>query len=597
MTRQKVAPRLSTVHPRDLIFAGLIVASALIFFGKALEFSIQGYVRILALTMAMIGIAAVGQTVVIITGGIDLSVGSLIAFTTVIIALLTNEGESLLGPAAPWAAVLIGLALAGLIGWIHGLLISRFRLAPFVVTFGSMSILRGLSQVASNGSPINLRTNVFGGLWSILFESLPVAVFLMLTIYIAAAYLLRNSRFGRYIYAVGSNETVARLSGIDVGSTRQLAYAISGLLAGLVGLLYLAWIEGGTYSNAEGYELLTIAAVIIGGTSLKGGTGGVWGTLGGILLLSMVRNGLVLYNVPPRWNDVITGSVIVGAALVDIQRRRVQDSVPVPAAARASVSPPPPNTLDQALANLTQAIEERCGCSLIRVYLLDRETGNLVESVSQDAPSGTLISQASQAGKPVFIDDVRHDRHYEVDPLAPEIRAAAAVPILYRQRLIGVLEVQSEVVGAFADPALESMAALASQMAGPIEDTWLLEGGWLNRQLRECLRNLSDEVVLNKSALGEWLLPTAAPGSRGEMLHYLMIEAIERLRPESADPLSRSVRRYQILKQTYINQKAVDAIINDLGLSRRQYFYDLKEGIDAVMHHLVSESRLKNRAV
>jgi hypothetical protein len=448
-----------------------------------------------------------------------------------------------------------------------------------------------LAQVISNGSPINPNTDAFRWLWENAFGIIPVPVILMLVVFVVLAYLLRNSRFGRYAYAIGSNETVARLSGINVDHTRQLVYATSGFLAGLVGFLLMARIEAGAYSNGQGYELQSIAAVIIGGTSLKGGSGGVWGTLGGVLLLSIVNSGLILFSAPPLWNEVITGAIIVGAALIDIQRRRFQESTLTPIAGPV-VSMTPVNSLNQALNRFVQVVQDRFQYEAVRVYLLDRDSGKLVEPISHSAPSSALTTRASAIGKPLTVSDVRRDSHYQVIPVEPAIRAAAALPIMCQERMIGVVELQSTIVDAFGSAAIESTMTLTAQMAGPLEDNWLLEGGWLPRQVRDCLRNLSDDVYLDKCALGDWLL-TAMVVNRAETLRQLLHDAIEHLRPTQTDPHSRALRRYQILRQIYTDQKNVDAIIRDLGLSRRQYFYDLKEAVDAVTYHLVAQRRYR----
>lgn len=587
MTEQNVTLKparrqMSIPENRDLIVIGISALLLILFVGKALEFGLIGNVQILLMLMASIGIVAVGQTLVVITGGIDLSVGSVVALTGVIAASLIANNLN------PWLAAVAALAIGTGIGWAHGVLISRYHLAPFVVTFGSLSLVRGLAQAISNGSTINLKVNVFQWLWGKAFGLVPISAILMIAIFIAGGYLLRHSRFGRYAYAIGSNETVARLSGVNINRTRQIVYATSAFLAGLAGLLVMAQIDGGTFQNGEGFELTTIAAVIIGGTSLKGGTGGVWGTFFGIFLMSMIRTGLVLFSVPPLWDEVITGGVIVCAALIDMQRRRIYDSSPGPAATVQVISPASAvTTLDQAISRFTRTIKDRFAVTHTQVYLVDRESGELVDPLTRNAPSSTLVAQAKTHSKPQCANDLRRDQPGQMILPQPEIKAAAAAPIIYQQRLIGVVEIYSLATNAFAMPALEALVSLGTQLAGPIEANWLLESGWLTRHIRENLRNLSDEIYLDKSMLGEWLLPGNA--NWGGTLRNLLLEAIDYLQPEQIDPQSRAARRYQILRQTYVDQKNVDAIIHDLGLSRRQYFYDLKEAVDAVTHYLFTQ--------
>jgi len=306
------------------------------------------------------------------------------------------------------------------------------------------------------------------------------------------------------------------------------------------------------------------------------------------LVLSMVSNGLVLFSVPPLWNDVISGAIIIAAGLIDIQRKRLQESVPAPISAPLSAPNITASTLDQAVSHYVQTLQERYGYSCVRLYLLDRETGDLVEPLSQATPEGTLAPHVYRTSQSLYINDLGRERVYSVSLAKPDIQAAAAIPILHQQRVIGVAELQSAKAGVFGEVVLESLMAFSTQMAAQLEGNWLLEGGWLSRQVRESLRNLSDDVYLDKSPLGEWLLSPNGRANRAEILRHMLIEAINHLQPEHADPQSRTARRHQILKQTYIDQKNVDLIIHDLGLSRRQYFYDLKEVVDAVTHWLVT---------
>jgi ribose transport system permease protein len=574
---------LRDFEPRDQVLVLLLAAMLVIFFGKSLESSLIGNVKALAMIMAPIGIVAAGQTLVIITGGVDLSVGSVVALTSVITAYLAAIGLGPLGTFNPWIAAVIALGIATGVGWLHGTLVSRYGLAPFVVTFGSLSLLRGLAQVISNGSPINLRGSTFDWMWANALGFIPVPALIMLIIFIVTAYLLRNSRYGRYAYAIGSNENVARLSGVNVARTRQIIYASSGLLTGIAGLMLLALIKGGSFNNGQDYELTSIAAVIIGGTSLKGGSGGVWGTLGGILLMSLVQQGLVLFSAPPLWNQVLTGAIILSAALIDIQRRRLQEAAALPPVPPAPL--PPPNTLSQATSRLHQIVNERIGPTTLRLYLLDRETDALV---SQDAATASALAlETRKDGKPVYSNDLRKENPFGITE--PDVRAAAAFPLLCQNRFIGVVELQSAKPGIFNPFNLEAAMQAASTLAGHIEDYWLLESGWLARQVREALRRLNDEAELEHCPLAEWLLPTHP--HRSVILRSVILDGINHLRAEKIDPASRTARRYQILRQTYIDQRNTDNIIRDLGLSRRQYFYDLKEAVDGVTHYLFSQRR------
>jgi ribose/xylose/arabinose/galactoside ABC-type transport system permease subunit len=592
-----VQRRPTALQSRDLLFTGIILTLVVIFLSKTLESSVIGNLQILAMIMAPIGIVAIGQTLVVITGGVDLSVGSIAALTGIIIARLTARSMGVPELLNPWIAAVIGLALATGMGWLNGLLISRYKLAPFIVTFGSLSLFRGLAQVISNGSTINLNTGAFSWLWDNAFGLIPVPLILMLILSGVLAYLLHNSRFGRYAYAIGSNETVARLSGIDVDRTRQLVYATSGFLAGLVGLLLMVHIEAGAYSSGQDYELQSIAAVIIGGTSLKGGHGGVWGTLGGILMLAIVKSSFVLFSVPSQWNQVITGAIILGAALIEIQRRRIQDTALSPTVTPTTVPVASANNLEQALNRFVRGVQARCQCQTVKVYLLDRDSGKLVEPLSQSPPSSILASQVMATGKPIVINDLVRDSRHEARSGVQAMRSAAAIPILLDGRLIGVVELQSPVPETFGDVMVESIMAITMQMANTLEDNWLLEGGWLIHQVRDSLRNLSDDIYLEQCALAGYLLPASNLINQAETLRQMLLGAVEHLRPAHTDLQPRAMRRYQVLRQTYVEQKNVDAILHDLGLSRRQYFYDLKEAIDVVVHHLITERRFRQQNI
>ncbi len=596
--------RFNELEKRDVIFIVLVLTMLFIFMSKSLESSLVGNLQLLATSMATIGIVAAGQTLVIITGGIDLSVGSVVGLTGMITAYLATVGLGPLGTFNPWAAAVIALVAAAGIGWINGTLVGRYKLAPFIVTFGMLNLLHGATQLLSNGTPINLGSDAFDWMWAKAFGIIPVPAILLLVVFIITAYLLRNSRYGRYAYAIGSNETVAHLSGVNVERTRQIIYAASGFLAGLSGLLLLSLIKGGALQNGQYYELISIAAVIIGGTSLRGGTGGAWGTLIGVLLMAIVKNGIILFSIPPLWNELITGAVIITAALIDIQRRVLTASIPaLHSSSIMSGLQKPQNllhlkTLNQVLSQLSQALEDRFECNAVSTFLLNRETNQLVRLGNESEPPGSLVSHAFSGGKTVIVSDLRREIIYQSAVFKPDSRSVAAVPIIRDgARIVGVIELECASAGAFTSSEMESVVTLCSQFAGVLEDNWLLEIGWLAQQIRDNLRNLPDDAYLDTSELGEWLLSEVS--NRGQSLRQILLDAINYLYSEHLEANSRALRRYMILRQTYIDQKPVEAIIHEFGLSRRQYFYDLKEGIDAITDYIFRQrqSRIALNAV
>lgn len=305
--------------------------------------------------------------------------------------------------------------------------------------------------------------------------------------------------------------------------------------------------------------------------------------------MTLVSNSLVLINVPSNWVGVVTGAIIVIAALIDVQRRKLPDSWmaqrPVP------VSSPPlaqPANLEQAVKRLTQQITERFRDAEVRVYLLMRTTGQLMDPIRQIEVSESLSTRVSETARSIAIADLNRDKTMQVAPFQPTCRSVAVVPITLEERLVGVVEVQSPSVKLFGTTELRFLEVLSAQAGQVIEDRWLLENGWVTQQVREALRNLTDEVYLSNAALADWLRLNGTI-NRSEALHRLLMDAIEQLSGEQHDPHSRRYRCYQILKQTYTEQKSADMIINSLGLSRRQYFYDLKYAVDAVTHYVYSQ--------
>ena len=266
---------------------------------------------------AVIGIAALGMTLVIVAGGIDLSVGSIIALVTVVIAQLITRGWD------PLAAALVGVATAGACGALSGLLITRLRLLPFVVTLGMMGALRGAAKGLAGEQTIYPDETWLNKLMLLGGKgSLPGGVWLMLALAVLVGLALRYTRFGRHVFAVGSNELTARLCGVPVERVKLLVYTLGAGFAGLGAVLQFGYLTGGDPTTAVGLELNIIAAVVIGGASLSGGQGTVTGTLIGALIMSIVANGCTKLGLSNWVQEIVTGGIIIAAVLLDYLRRR-----------------------------------------------------------------------------------------------------------------------------------------------------------------------------------------------------------------------------------------------------------------------------------
>jgi ribose transport system permease protein len=270
----------------------------------------------------VVGVLAVGMTFVILTGGIDLSVGSLVALCGVVIGVLLQRG------APVWAAIAAGVSAGIAAGAVNGAMVTRGSLPPFIATLGMMSVARGTALLLSNGRPISDFPDALRLLATSRMLGIPTPVVLMLALYAVAYFVLTRTVLGRYMYAIGGNEEATALAGVDVRLFKTIVYAISGLSAALCALLLLARLNSAQPIAGIGYELDAIAAVVIGGTSLLGGSGSVVGSLIGALIMSVLRNGLNLLGVSSYLQQVAIGVVIIVAVLIDMAlRRRVQRSL------------------------------------------------------------------------------------------------------------------------------------------------------------------------------------------------------------------------------------------------------------------------------
>lgn len=261
--------------------------------------------------ISMNAILSVGMTMVIISGGIDLSVGAIVAMSSVVCAgVLTNTGQIV--PAVA-AALAVGLG----IGFLNGILISRTGIAPFIITLSSSSICSGAVLVLTMASPIPLSHDGFKLLGQGSFWIFPYPFLLMIVIFTLFAYLMNQTKFGRYVYAIGGNEKASVVAGIRVVRTKTLVYSLCGFLASLTGVVYTARLSSGVPSIGEGYEMQAITAAVIGGASLSGGRGGIWGTLIGAVIIGVLNNALNLLQVNSYYQNIVTGAVVLVAVLFD----------------------------------------------------------------------------------------------------------------------------------------------------------------------------------------------------------------------------------------------------------------------------------------
>jgi len=303
-----------------LAFASLIVI--FIFFSVASpNFLNYGNVTAILFSTVVIGTLALGTTFVIITGGIDLSIGTGMALCAVISGVLVVKA-GLPVPLGVLGAVLFG----GLIGLVNGLNIALLKIPPFIATLAMMLVAQGLALVISNSTPIYFNDapsyskistgNLIPGL------NLPNAVIVLAVLAVVSAVLLNRTILGRYTYSIGSNEEATALSGINTRKWKVLIYTLAGLFIGLAGVLISARLGSAQPATGQGYELQAIAAVVIGGTSLTGGKGSIVGTVIGALIISVLNNGLQIMSIPQEWQNVILGCVILIAVYADMARKR-----------------------------------------------------------------------------------------------------------------------------------------------------------------------------------------------------------------------------------------------------------------------------------
>ena len=342
MTTIAVRPssRFSSSGIRALLFIFkaralvVLVALLVLFSWLAPAFLTANNFQILTKHVAIAAILAIGMTFVVLTGGIDLSVGSVAGLAGMMVGYLLTQGIPIAGRPhylPLMACVLIAIAISLLVGLLNGWLVANAGVAPFIATLGTLYVARGAALLISNGKTfpnlgavVHGQTTGFPALGQTFFLGLPMPVWTMLVLFAIASVIARKTPLGRHIYAVGGNERAARLAGIRVPMVKLLTYVAASLCAALVGLIIASQLEAAHPATGESFELNAIAAVVLGGTSLMGGRGSVSGSLLGACVIGALSDGLVMLGVSEFWQMVIKGTVIILAVAIDQLQTRVQ---------------------------------------------------------------------------------------------------------------------------------------------------------------------------------------------------------------------------------------------------------------------------------
>lgn len=304
-------------YPEMLTLLGFLVLCVFFTFTADSFFTADNISNIIR-QVSINGILAVGMTFVILTGGIDLSVGSVMALTgTIIAGMMINVGLS------PVVAVLIGIVLGAFLGYINGIFTAYAKIPAIIITLAMMEASRGLALLYTGGYPLSGLPSSYGFIGrGYLFGVIPMPAVIMIIVFVAAYIILNHLPIGRYIYALGGNEEAVRLSGIKVKRIKTFVYIVSGVTAAISGMIMTSRLSSGQPMAGEGYELDAIAAVVLGGTSIAGGRGHIFGTLLGALLIGVLSNGLNLMGVSPYVQRVLKGIIIVAAIYYSSSRQK-----------------------------------------------------------------------------------------------------------------------------------------------------------------------------------------------------------------------------------------------------------------------------------
>ncbi|MCI6766808.1 ABC transporter permease [Porcincola intestinalis] len=299
---------------RQLTLAGLLVLEVIIFSIMSKTFLTTSNIINVLRQVSITGISSVGMFMIILLGDIDLSVGSMYAFIGVLCAMIfKSTGTTVL-------TVLAALVLGMVIGLFNGVITARFRIPAFITTLATMSMCRGFAYILTGGSPIGVTSPKFTILGTgYIFNTIPLPVIFMIIVLLCGSFLVRKTRFGRYIYSCGGNAQAAQWSGINVDMVKIVVYLIAGLLNGFAAIILAGRLGGGLPATGEGSEMDVITAVVLGGTSMSGGKGKLWGVMLGVLIIGVLTNGLTMINVSTYWQKVIKGLIILVAVIMDNQ--------------------------------------------------------------------------------------------------------------------------------------------------------------------------------------------------------------------------------------------------------------------------------------
>ena len=263
-------------------------------------------------------IMAVGMTFAIITGGIDLSQGSLLAVVAIVAGMVIQSTGSIL------LAVVAGLAIGAAIGMLNGVVIAYLEMPPFIMTLGTMRALRGVALLLTKGSPIDIKLESFRYVGTESFLGIPIPVYIFVLVAVMAQFILSKTSTGRYIFALGSNVEAAKISGVKIVWNRIKAYTFSGICVAIASILYISRLGSAQPIAGEGYEMEAVAATVIGGTSIVGGEGSAMGSIIGAVVVALIRNAMVLLQISTYWQSIVIGLVIVVSVSIDILRKRVE---------------------------------------------------------------------------------------------------------------------------------------------------------------------------------------------------------------------------------------------------------------------------------